>query len=360
MKPFRPERIYIHEASLNDRITESVLEKFPDVPYDILRHDEGHQLTPHEHLPVSISQGKRILYLRHNRGKFVERCPGTRNTHLCCNYFIASVVVNCHLDCTYCFLQSYLTENCMTVNTNIGDFAEEIGKISSENTGREIRIGTGELADSLAMDEITGFSTELVPLFAEKQNLLLELKTKGNYIENLLDLDPKGRTVIAWSLNPPEIIEREEHKCSTLDERLEAAKRCTEAGYKLAFHFDPIILHDGWEENYRETVERIYNFVDETNVLWISMGVLRFPVHGKTVIEERFPKSEITYAEMIPCADGKLRYLQHVRVDIYKKMLSWIRGFDSKAYVYLCMESPAVWDRVFGSDSTARSCIECF
>ena len=100
--------------------------------------------------------------------------------------------------------------------------------------------------------------------------------------------------------------------------------------------------------------------VDEGDILWISLGVLRFPPSGKKVIEERFPKSRIAYGEMIPCADGKLRYLQPVRVDIYRKMLSWIREHDNRVYVYLCMESPAVWERVFGPDSAAYTRVLTF
>jgi spore photoproduct lyase len=362
MKPFRPEQIFIDEQSLEDTITTNVLNRFTEIPYEIIKPGE----TVPDEFKVrgggskTISSGKRILYLRHNRGKFIEQCPGTRDAHICCNYLIASIIVNCHLDCTYCFLQSYLTERYITLNTNVDDFLNEIDSLVESNPGKKLRIGTGELADSLALDEFTGFSKSLVPFFADKENLLLELKTKGNYVDNLLAMDPRGKSVISWSLNPPGLISSEEFKTSSLPDRLEAARKCRDAGYKIAFHFDPIILHSKWEENYRTVVKSIYDYVDENDILWISMGVLRFTPYSRTAIENRFPNSTMIYEEMVQCADGKLRYSQKVRTEIYRKMTSWIREFDNSVYIYLCMESPAVWERTFGPGAVQKMNIENF
>ena len=68
--------------------------------------------------------------------------------------------------------------------------------------GRSFRVGTGELADSLAFDSLTGISRDLVDFFAARENLTLELKTKTDEIENLLDVDPRGRVLVSWTLSP--------------------------------------------------------------------------------------------------------------------------------------------------------------
>lgn len=362
MKSFRPDSIYIDENSLNDPLTERVLARFPKVPYEILPANmtggnigfsKGANGKPRRLRDrpsrETITKGKRLLFLQRNRGPFIERCPGTRDA-LCCNYFIANLAVNCHFDCTYCYLQSYLNTQNITINTNIHDFLTEIEEMARANPGKQIRVGTGELADSLALDEITDFSKDIVPAFARFDNLLLELKTKGDYIDNLLSVDPNGRSVIAWSVNPQNIIDSEEHKTASLESRLKAAQKCFDAGYKLAFHFDPIILHDGWEENYRNVVDRIFESIDPENILWISLGVLRFTQAGKTAIQKRFPNSDIVYEEMVQCSDGKLRYIQPVRSEIFSKMRSWITEKSPSTFTYLCMESPAVFNRVYGED----------
>ena len=355
MKSFVPEYIYIEEASVNDRLTECVLEKFRTIPYEIIPDYSGNSLFETD----SVARGKRTLVLKRLKGPFIERCPGTRFA-LCCNYYVAHLAVNCHFDCTYCCLQSYLNKRTIIVHTNLSDFLSEVEMLVSQYPDQQLRLGTGELADSLALDEFTEFTKEIIPPLSRYTNLLLELKTKGNFIKNLLDIEQKERCVIAWSLNPQRIIEAEEHKTASLIERLEAARQCNRAGYKLAFHFDPIILFDGWEAEYRQVVNLLFEYVHPDDILWISLGGLRFTPAGKTIIYNRFPQSPIIYGEFIQCPDGKYRYLQPVRTEVYRTMCSWLFEKAPGAFIYLCMESPAVWERVYGGKNEAFKQIRQF
>ena len=70
----------------------------------------------------------------------------------------------------------------------------------------------------------------------------------------------------------------------------------------------------------------------------------------KEIIHLKFPKSKIIYGEHILSNDGKMRYIKPLRVEMYKKMLSWIREEAADVFVYLCMETKEVWKRVFGLD----------
>ena len=44
--------------------------------------------------------------------------------------------------------------------------------------------------------------------------------------------------------------------------------------------------------------------------------------------------------------DKKLRYPRFLRTEIYKNMLDWIKTYDSKTPVYLCMEDSQIWQIV--------------
>ena len=48
--------------------------------------------------------------------------------------------------------------------------------------------------------------------------------------------------------------------------------------------------------------------------------------------------------------DGKYRYPQPVRIDIYRKMYRWIRQFDRQVHVYLCMENAAAFRWALGRE----------
>lgn len=85
------------------------------------------------------------------------------------------------------------------------------------------------------------------------------------------------------------------------------------------------------------------------------MGCLRFPPELKPVIEKRFPKNRILYEEFVLGMDGKQRYFQPIRIEMYSRMLEWMRGYDSGLRIYLCMESRQVWKKVFKDDRVGSS-----
>lgn len=296
----------------------------------------------------AFGEGKKKLFLQRHKGDFLKKCPGS-NGQVCCNYFVINFASNCPMECSYCYLQDYLASNpALKIFTNVDDLREEAYKLLSRHRRFFFRIGTGEITDSLALDPYTGFSSEAVPFFAEQPNVLLELKTKSDRVDNLLRLDPKGRVVVSWSMNPQKVIDQDEHLTASLDERLSAAVRCQQAGYKLGFHFDPIIEYPGWETDYRAMVEKIFTMVDPSRIVWLSMGVLRNTKGLKRIMRERFPSTRLLTGEQVLCPDGKMRYFQPLRVAMYRKMLRWIRTASPTVFVYLCMESREVWEQVFG------------
>lgn len=52
-------------------------------------------------------------------------------------------------------------------------------------------------------------------------------------IDDILDLDHKGKVIIRMSVNPEEIINKVEFGTSRLKGRIDAINKLTEAGYKV-------------------------------------------------------------------------------------------------------------------------------
>lgn len=335
MIAYRPREVIVEAESWNDSATAGILQNLQGIPRRTVE-DAGR-----------VAASRDTLILARYRGKFLKQCQGS-GAEMCCNYFTASYAWNCHFECTYCVLQSYLSGSAIVVCTNIEDFLEEIGRTLGQNPDRFFRIGTGELADSLALDPITGYSRRVVPFFASLPNGILELKTKSDQVANLEGLGHGGRTVVSWSMNSHRICRSEEGGSSTLEERLAAADRCRRWGYRLGFHFDPIVHYDGWEEEYRDVVRQIFSVVDPRDVAWISLGALRFTPHLRERLIERHPGSRLPLGEFVPGHHGKLRYFRPVREEIYRKMNAWIRECAPGVAVYLCMESRLVWERSLG------------
>lgn len=298
--------------------------------------------------PYNLSTGKHHLFLCRHRGAFFKPCPGTRE-YRCCDYQVLNIGMNCPMDCVYCILQAYLNNPWLSFFVNVEDLFADLDRALAAEPDRFFRIGTGEFTDSLALDSLTHLSPRLVQCMARQRNAVLELKTKSVSVANLQGLDHGGRTVVAWSLNSPAIMSREEIRTATLEERLQAAAHCAEWGYRLAFHFDPIIFHEGWQEGYAYTIQRLFAMVPAEAIAWISMGALRYLPPLKQIAGERFPASRFFYQEFIDGLDGKRRYIRPQRVTMYRHLLDNLRRYaHPRTCIYFCMENDTIWREVFG------------
>lgn len=242
------------------------------------------------HSEDPVQKGKEILFITQNRGNFIRKCPGTRH-YTCCGYMILHIGTFCTMDCTYCILQSYFHPPVLQYFVNHHELLAELDQIFTQK--KIYRIGTGEFTDSLIWELWTNLSSLLVPKFAEQYHCVLELKTKTINIESLKSLHHNHKTIVAWSLNTHQIIHSEEHQTTSLAARLGAAAQCESWGYPLAFHFDPIIIYDGCEDDYRQVVEQLFAHVSPENIVWISLGTFRFMPDLKSIIQRRFPDSKI-------------------------------------------------------------------
>jgi spore photoproduct lyase len=297
-----------------------------------------------------FAAAKRRLFLAPHRGSFLGHCPAGTRGLACCNYLVMNLASNCPMDCGYCFLQEYLADAApLTAYVNPEAALAELAQVLDRHTDRHCRIGTGELADSLALDPVTGLSAELVPFFAARRNGLLELKTKTDAVDGLLALDPKDRVVVSWSLAPPAAVALAETGTAPIADRLAAARRVVAAGYKVGVHFDPMIEHAGWEEGYREVVAAVAAAIPSDRLAWVSMGALRFSPGLRTTVRARFPGTPLLAGEQVPSADGKWRDFQPLRVDMYRRVRAYVEAALPDVPLYLCMETPDVWQRVFGT-----------
>jgi spore photoproduct lyase len=269
---------------------------------------------------------------------FFKKCPCTTGC-VCCNYHIFNFGFGCPYECTYCYLQEYSNSPGIIVPANIESYLN----IFKEYADKPIRIGTGEFTDSLALDHVTGFSKQIVAFLKDFPEIVFEFKTKSNNIDNIITAEPLPNVVISWSLNPQSFIDKNEFYSTSLAERINAAKKCVAAGYNVGFHFDPVVYYAGWDKEYKEVIDKIFDNIDGKHVKWISIGTFRFPRNLKKVIENRFPDNTILDGELIIGFDGKLRYAESIRLNIYKNMIKWISDRTEDTFVYLCMEKKNIW-----------------
>ncbi|MFP4429965.1 MAG: radical SAM protein [Spirochaetaceae bacterium] len=327
---YRVTKIYLQDAAAESVYTDRLLAALPEVP--LFRIADKSEIPP-EDLTM------RTIYLHQAPQATFGTCPGSKG-HRCCNYHTVDIYEGCPIGCSYCIMRSYLSFAPISINTALEQEIRAIREAARAHPNRPLRVGTGEVGDSLLYDSLTGISGDLIRGLAEVPNVHLELKTKTASVDHLLDIEEKGNAVIGFSVNP-ELLAAEQGSAAPMEARLTAALRASGAGYRLALHFDPIIAVEGWRDAYRDLVR----FLEPLSpaVAWISLGTIRFT----PALRDRMPDRGYLFDEFVPGRDGKYRYLQRRRRKIYSELLEALtERFD--APIYLCMESEAVWELVYG------------
>lgn len=343
------DKIFIDEKALESSVASRVLRYFPVEKIEIVSQQPWSEHKG-ELSAEQFDRSKKNLYLTPYPGQFFKRCPGAtqKKTLACCNYYVLNLGSQCNMNCSYCYLQSYLNSPIMKIYTNIDQALAELEAMASEHCDLPYRVGTGEVIDSLSLDEITLYSRELIEFFQKYPRWKLEFKTKSNRVDQFLDLAPAKNVVVSWSINPPEVINSEEHGTARFEERILAAEKCSAAGFSLAFHIDPIIWHPRWKENYAHLVQTLTKKFTPDQVGLISLGTLRFQPEQRHLMRERFGlKSFVTSAEMFPSEGHKLRYDAGLRNEMFQFVRKLFLDHNPGWNIFLCMETPETWIQNF-------------
>lgn len=351
--PFEIEQIWLDREAQDHPQAIRILNRLQGIAVDVVDNVKALKR------PKNIQDAKHQLILTLHRGEAFKPCQGMTSETLCCNYRVIDLISGCPMDCSYCILQNYLSNNPITtIYVNLETILAQVSAFLSAHSNKFFRIGTGELSDSLALDSILEYAQVLIPFFAARRNAILELKTKTAQIDHVLELKHRNRTVLAWSVNTPTVIEKEERGTASLAERLAAAQRAARAGFGVAFHFDPIILTHGIEDvdSYLDVIEKIFATLEPRHIAWISLGLLRYPPELIDTALRRFPETKIFAGEFVP-ARSKVRYLRFLREEAYRRLWEKLSLRLPAHKLYLCMETKTVWGKIDPS-ITSNSCIE--
>jgi spore photoproduct lyase len=335
------EELYIHESCWDSEVAKRV-RSIVSVPAKCVS-ERPYKDSKGTLDGTAFSHSKKRLYLSPHDGHFFRKCPGTQGA-ACCNYFVLNLGVQCNMNCSYCYLQSYINSPLTQIYTNIDSALQELDEIAERFPKSGFRVGTGETIDSLSLDDLTLYSATLVSWFAKHSHLTCEFKTKSDNIKNFVHLPHARNVVVSFSVNPEQIVQKEEHGTASLKRRLSAARLAADKGFPVAFHIDPMIYVPDWKTLYSELVEQITALFSPKEVKWISLGALRYPPDMKHILRERFAgNSAALSGELHLSSDGKLRYDQGLRNQMFNHVIGEFRSRDKSYPVFLCMEAPETW-----------------
>lgn len=334
-RPFYPKTVYIETSVLNSPLAERARAAFPRAEF---KETDGKTQVG----SPNFSRRLDTLLIHREKYDFLKPCPCSCAA-AGCGYNLINLGFGCRFECEYCFLQQYQNLHAVLLPANVDEFLAKIdGAKFNKGPFDRPRIGSGEFTDSLVFDDLTRYSSQIVPFFRARPHLQFEFKTKSVNIGGLLEAGGCENVVVSWSVNSSKITDGAEHFTPGLTKRLAAACETARAGYRLGFHFDPVVIYDGCRADYARTVEEMADTLPKDKVAWISVGTLRFSRELKKMIENRFPRNTILDGEFLLDFDGKMRYGDGQRKEAYAFLVPLLRKAFPRAHVYLCMEDPHI------------------
>lgn len=282
-------------------------------------------------------------------------CPVASAGTRCCNLLTLDAVQSCGFDCSYCSIQSFYNEDKIGFDANFKKNLESIVL----DPAQTYHIGTGQSSDSLMWGNKEGILDALFDFARKWPNVILEFKTKSNNIKYFLENEVPKNIICTWSLNTPTIIENEEHLAATLEQRIEAAKKVSQKGVLVGFHFHPIVHYENYLAEYEEVYKRLIAEFDPKKVALVSLGTLTFikPVINK--IRSRNFKSKILQMPLTD-ANGKQSYPIEIKREMFKHAYDNFQPWHKDVYFYMCMEDQSLWKDVFGYEYSSNNQMEEF
>ncbi|MBN2133222.1 MAG: hypothetical protein JW741_27230 [Sedimentisphaerales bacterium] len=346
-RAFRPQTILLWRKIERHAEARRIIEMFPEARVRIVERQRGVAMPGHSR-DHAVVAGKRVLMIGET-ASFVKQFDGCLGSGVLCHPYAKLVPISngCPYYCTYCCLAQVYRDYLPVIKMNVNHdrMFREIRRTTA-GAGGAVAFNMGEMLDSLALDHVSLLTERLVPFFGGLSHAYLMLLTKSANVEGLLRVEPHRRVVVSWSLNSRRTIERYEPGTAGLDERLGAARRCQEHGYRIRLRIDPGILSEQWRRDYADLIRETLAVLEPEN---ITLGMLRLlPGHFRLAARAYGRRGAELRNAGLACraSDGKLCYWPEQCVKFYRFLIDAIRGFSKHVSVSLCRETPEVWSHL--------------
>ncbi len=303
--------------------------------------------------PFAVDTPKIRLLEKNDESVGFGRCPVASPGTRCCNLLTLDSVESCGFDCSYCSIQSFYNQNSVTFHVNL---EQKLQKLQLD-PNQMYHIGTGQSSDSLMWGDKYGNLRALNDFAAKNPNVILEYKTKSDNIGFFMKNRIAHNSIVTFSLNPQTIIDNEEHFTASLEARINAARKLSDKGILVGFHFHPIIEYEGWQQAYGAIARKLVNTFDPNMVALISLGTLTFIKPVLKQIRARKFKTKILQMPMSE-ANGKLSYPRETKLQLFQTVYNAFAPWHEKVFFYLCMEDHTLWEPVFGRNYPTNETFE--
>ena len=174
----------------------------------------------------------------------------------------------CLLDCSYCYMKRHTGSNDLSIASNtdsiltaINTHAAWLGPKKPNQTDENYWTYDIACNEDFALHSKHHQWGYIFDYFKGHSNIKASFATKIIPI-NLLDYDPEKKIRIRFSLMPQKISSLLEPNTPEILDRIKAINAFIDAGYEVHINFSPIVVYDGWLEDYKYLFEMVSDYVD--------------------------------------------------------------------------------------------------
>lgn len=269
--------------------------------------------------------------------------------HVCWSLHDLHSAWGCAHRCSYCQRGSVYV-----VNLNVEEFVERVDDFIDQTPWQKtFRYDVEQ--DVFTIEPEYGACEMLVRDFAQRDDRYLILFTKSANTDFLLPLEHNGHTMMLWTLSSHTVSRRYEALTGTMEERIEAARRCQEAGYTVRFKLKPIIPIRNWREETTQMLELLYSRVKPDNLsmemVFVDTVAEMDDTMGCNNLDPVFvAAAEQAEAERGDCwdkeIDGEKPFPFGVKADLYRYVISESRRLSPETPITLCAENMRMWEEL--------------
>ncbi len=293
------------------------------------------------YLAFSLLNGAGMVGYRDGRA-LLEKRHG-----VCQNAYDLHSAWGCLHACDYCNIGEFLN-----IHLNLEEIVARLDELLDANPWLQLYKYDNQ-TDTITFEPEYGASELMVGYFAGREREYLMLYTKSANVDHLLELDHRGHTIISWTISCETVAREIEKNSPTTSERIEAARKCQQAGYHVRARFSPIVPIKGWR---KENAAMIAEFLSRVKPDVVTMDVLALLGYDRLV--ECFDLSLLDegYVEMTRelysgeppgkpfWPAGKQMFRHEARADIYRFFIERIREVDPEVPISFCDETPEIWE----------------
>ena len=215
--------------------------------------------------------------------------PSGRST----DFISPSFGYGCLYNCSYCYMKRHKDKG-LTVATNTGDILTAINNhafftpVDKPNqTHAEYTTYDISCNEDFALHAKHHQWEKIFEFFRDHPIAMGSFATK--YVNpKLTSFDPQGKVRIRYSLMPQHKSDLHEPSTSKIINRIKAIDSFIDAGYDVHVNYSPIIVYDGWLNDYKDLFNMLNDYVDYKDEV---LAECIFLTHNKNRHEHNLTKN---------------------------------------------------------------------